>query len=384
MGGTHVLDRQPRLGAGALPLSVLAGVALAGLAASPVPAAPLEDMVRLPPGFRIELYARVPHARTLRVVPALDSVIVGTRATDSVFAVVDPGLAGRPRQVRRVLEGLAAPNGIDWRDGYLYVAEQHRLVRFPAPDLATLEGADAEVLFDRLPDNPWHGWRYARFGPDGLLYVAVGAPCNVCATQGLEGNIMRFEPTGGRPDIYATGVRNSVGFDFQPGTGHLYFTDNGADNMGDDSPPDELNHAPAKGLWFGFPHFGGGRDRTPQFRGGALPGPATFPVVEFGAHVAALGLRFYRGGMFPLEYRNDAFVAQHGSWNRTVPDGYRVVRVRFDPSGRATGAETFADGFLVGDKAWGRPVDLAELPDGSLLVSDDRQGAIYRITYSEP
>jgi glucose/arabinose dehydrogenase len=193
-----------------------------------------------------------------------------------------------------------------------------------------------------------------------------------------------MELDGSRLEVFARGVRNSVGIDFHPRTGEAYFTDNGADGMGDDSPPDELNHAPRAGLDFGFPYYGGGRDVTRDYRGRPPPQDAVFPVVAFGAHVAALGVHFYRGRMFPEVYRTDAFVAQHGSWNRSTPDGYRLMRIRFDSGGRIVGSEVFAEGWLTGSTAWGRPVDIKELPDGSLIVSDDRAGAIYRISYAQP
>jgi len=351
---------------------------------------PLER-IRLPKGFSISLYANVPGARSMAVVEKIGVVFVGTRS-DSIYAVIDKDRDGRPEQVVRVRSGLKVANGIDWRNNWLYVAEQHRVVRFSAPDLKTLMAASPQVLFDDLPDDPWHGWRYARFGPDGGFYIAVGSPCNICRTNGLEGTIVRMAPGGGKgddkgggkPEVIASGIRNSVGFDFQPTTGELYFTDNGADNMGDDSPPDEFNHAPRKGLWFGFPWFGGGTDRTSEFRGQPLPRPAQFPVVEFNAHVASLGISFYRGKMFPAEFRGDAFVAQHGSWNRTIPDGYRVMRIRFDKKTHKAGKkEIFAAGWLKGERSWGRPVDVKELEDGSLLVSDDKAGRIYRITYQQ-
>ncbi|MEE9317799.1 MAG: PQQ-dependent sugar dehydrogenase [Rhodospirillales bacterium] len=370
-------------------LAVLAPVSPAAAQGTPL------DRIRLPAGFAISQYARVPGARSMAVVPELGVVFVGTR-DEYVYAIRDADGDGRPERVDLVLEGLKVANGIDWKNGWLYVAEQHRVVRFAAPDIKTLVKSQgrAEILFEGLPDNPWHGWRYARFGPDGGFYIAIGSPCNICRVKGLEGTIIRLPadpgpggpgPRGGRPEIFASGVRNSVGFDFQPGTGDLYFTDNGADNMGDDSPPDEFNHAPKKGLWFGFPYFGGGRDRTPDFKGDPLPRRATFPVIDFNAHVASLGISFYRGRMFPGEFRGDAFVAEHGSWNRTVPDGYRVMRIRFDAKTRkAVGKEVFASGWLIGGESWGRPVDVKELGDGSLLVSDDRRGVIYRITYKKP
>jgi len=365
--------------------SILAALAVV-LALTPLPAAaqnPL-GLIKLPPGFKIELYARVPGARSMAVMDDWGVVLVGTRG-ENVFAIIDADKDGRSDKVVQVFRNLNVANGIAYKDGWFYVAEQHRIIRFSAPDLRTLAGADPQVLFRELPNNSWHGWRYARFGPDGKLYVAVGSPCNICETDGLEGTIIRISPEGGRPEIFASGVRNSVGFDFHPATGDLYFTDNGADDMGDDSPPDEFNHAPTKDLWFGFPYFGGGRDRTPDFKGAPLPRPATFPVIEFGAHVASLGISFYRGTQFPAEYRQDAFVAQHGSWNRSVPDGYRIARIRFNKQTHtAVAQETFADGWLQGGSAWGRPVDVKEMADGSLLVSDDRADTVYRITYTAP
>ncbi len=357
-------------------LSVAVSAFLAGGAA----ALPLERL-KLPDGFRIELYAEVPAARSMVVMGDWNAVLVGSRGP-FVHAAVDDDGDGRIDRTVRVLDGLKLANGIAWKDSWFYVAEQHRLVRYRAPDLKTLMSAKPEVLYDRLIDNSWHGWRYARFGPDGRLYVAIGSPCNICPIDGIAGTIVSFAPEGGAPKIFARGVRNSVGFDFQPGTGHLWFTDNGADNMGNDSPPDELNRATQPSQWFGFPYFGGGRDRTPDFKGRPLPETAQFPEVAFGAHVAALGISFYRGDAFPAAYRGDAFVAQHGSWNRTVPDGYRVARVRIDKkTGRAEGWEPFVSGWLGADgEAWGRPVDVKELPDGALLISDDRAGVLYRVT----
>jgi len=364
-----------------LPAMLLAcALFLTHASASPAAADAMGE-INLPEGFSINTFAAVPGARSIAVVPEIGAVFVGTRG-DKVYGFHVNG--DRPGRVREVLKGLNVPNGVAWRDGWLYVAEQHRVVRYAAFNLEVVETATPEILFDGLPDDSWHGWRYIAFGPDGMLYVSVGAPCNVCEVGGLEGTIIRINPEGGEPEIFATGVRNSVGLDFHPGTGELHFTDNGADRMGDDSPPDELNHAPVKGLHFGFPYYGGGSDRTPQFRNDPAPKDAVLPELHFGAHVAALGIHFYGGGMFPEKYRSTAFVAQHGSWNRSVPDGYRLVRVDFDPQGRATSYATFAEGWLMPyGQFWGRPVDVKELPDGSLLVSDDSAGAIYRITFDK-
>ena len=336
-----------------------------------------------PPGFSISVFAKAPGARSLALAEDLGAVFVSTRQ-DTVYAVPlrdDDGL----RPTYPVLRGLTSPNGIAWKDGYLYVVEQHRVTRYHVPSIDTLTDAKPEVLFDDLPDKDWHGNRYIRFGADGALYVGVGAACNVCSLHGYEGSILKFTPGHWEtPEIIATGVRNTVGIDTNPHTGQIHFTDNGADGMGDDSPPDELN-ALVPGEHYGFPWFGGGTDRTPQFK--LLPPPANtqLPVEKFQAHVAPLGVDFYAGAMFPADYRNDAFVAQHGSWNRSKPVGYQIVRVRFDKTGKAIGSEPFISGWLKANgNVTGRPVDLEELPDGSLLISDDAADVIYRVTYKKP
>lgn len=337
--------------------------------------------LKLPAGFAASIYARVPGARSMAPAPSLGVIFVGTRS-DTLYAVTMGD--GRAGPVRTLSSDLKVPNGVAFHDGWLYIAEQNRIVRY-RPTRDRLAPHDLQVLYDRLPDRAHHGWRYAAFGPDGRLYVSVGAPCNICDVSGIEGTIVRMNPDGSGFGIFARGIRNSVGIDFQPKTGVAFFTDNGGDNMGDDVPPDELNRAPRPGLDFGFPYYAGGHAVSPAYVHRKAPPDARFPVIAFGAHVAALGVHFYRGAMFPAAYRNDAFVAQHGSWNRSVPDGYRLMRIRFDDSGKALRAEPFAEGFLRrnGD-VWGRPVDVKTLPDGSLLVSDDLGGAIYRITYRAP
>lgn len=341
----------------------------------------------LPPGFAIEVFAHAPGARSLALAEPLGAVFVATRG-DTIYAVPlgdDDGL----HPTYPVLTGLNGANGIAWRDGYLYVGEQHRLTRYFVPRLDALTQAAPEVLYDRLPNKPWHGWRYLAFGADGALYVGIGAPCNICTPQGLEGTVTRFWPgRWDRPEIAARGVRNTVGMDVHPVTGVLHFTDNGADGMGDDSPPDELNALAANpdggDAHYGFPWFGGGTDRTAEMRD-TVPPDTIAPVVAFQAHVAPLGVDFYSGRQFPADYKHDAFVAQHGSWNRSSPVGYRVMRIRFDAAGNVTGREPFISGWLRPDGSkTGRPVDLEELPDGSLLISDDATGRIYRVTYKKP
>ncbi len=351
--------------------------------------APPLHTLRLQPGFSIELFARVPKARSMAIVPELGVVFVGSIGPN-VHAV-----SLKDRSVSLIFDDLKFANGIAWKDGYLYIAEQHRIARYRAPTLEALKKAEPEILFDDLPDNPWHGWRYARFGPDGWLYVAVGTPCNICWPEGLQGTIIRLDPGNpGKVEIIAKGVRNSVGFDFHPKTNAIFFTDNGADTMGDDSPPDELNTAPLNtkpgaAPHFGYPFFGGGSDRTANFRQAMAPRGNRLPVISFQAHVAPLGLDFYSGSgsgsAFPPDMRGDIFLAQHGSWNRTVPVGYRVMRIRFDGQGNAQSKESLIEGWLRPDgDSWGRPVDVREMADGSLLVSDDGYGALWRVTYSAP
>jgi glucose/arabinose dehydrogenase len=341
------------------------------------------DQLNMPKGFEIEVVAKVPGARSLVVMDQWNAVLVGGRGS-VVYAAQDTGGDGKYNRVIRAVRGLKSANGIAWREGWLYVAEQHRISRYAAPDLKTLSQAKPEVLYDQLPDNSWHGWRYLQFGPDGKLYVGVGSPCNICRVDGLKGTIVRLNPDGTDVEVFASGVRNSVGLAFHPQTGDLYFSDAGADNMGDDSPPDELNRAEKPGLWFGFPFYGGGHDRTPDFRNLTIMRRAVFPVIEFGAHVTPLGIGFYSGDKFPGDYRYDAFVAQHGSWNRSVPDGYRVMRIRFDKKTRLpVRSEIFIDGWLQANgKPWGRPVDVKQTPGGDLLISDDHAGVIYRLKYT--
>lgn len=356
----------------------LSGVVVAAVFGATAATAADLDRLKLPAGFSASIYAEVPGARSMTVAPQLGVIFVGTRS-DTLYAVTMG--EGRAASVRKLSSDLKVPNGVAFHEGWLYIAEQGRIIRYK-PTRDQLAPHDVQVLYDRLPDRSHHGWRYAAFGPDGRLYVAVGSPCNICDISGLQGTIVRMNPDGSGFEVFARGIRNSVGIDFQPATGVAFFTDNGGDNMGDDLPPDELNRAPKPGLNFGFPYYGGGHAVSPGYRRRAAPANAIFPVIEFRAHVAALGLHFYRGEMFPAEYRHDAFVAQHGSWNRSVPDGYRLMRVRFDADGKAQRAEPFAQGFLQpnGD-VWGRPVDVKTLPDGSLLLSDDLAGAIYRITW---
>jgi glucose/arabinose dehydrogenase len=339
----------------------------------------LSDL-QLPDGLAIEEFAQVPSARTLVVVPELDAMFVGSRGSDLHAVIGGISDSGGGGELYKIPYSFRSVNGLAWHDGVLYIAEQHRVLRWRLPDRDAIRSFAPEEIYAGLPDKRHHGWRYIAVGPDEKLYVGVGAPCNICAIDGLEGTITRMNLDGSDVEVFARGIRNTVGLAFHPETGVLYFTDNGADNMGDDTPPEELNRADRPGLHFGYPYFGGGTDRTPQFSNAPLPGPVEAPVATFGAHQAPLGVHHYRGSALPEEYRRDAFVALHGSWNRTQKAGYRVMRVKMDQAGNVTGTEVFIDGWLQGESSWGRPVDIDELPDGSMLISDDYGGRIYRVS----
>ncbi len=343
------------------------------------------DRIRLPEGFVIEPFAPdVPNARSMSLGPP-GIVFVGTRQGGQVYAVVDRDGDHRADRVLTVARGLESPNGVAYREGKLYVAEIHRVLRFDAIDawIDSPQGSpEPRVVRDDFPTDRHHGWKFIRFGPDGRLYVPVGAPCNVCLQDDERyASILRMDADGSGLEVFAHGVRNTVGFDWHPATGELWFTDNGRDRMGDDVPPDELNHAPKTGLHFGFPYCHGGDVPDPRFGARRPCSDFTAPAQKLGPHVAALGMRFYTGKSFPAKYHNQIFLAEHGSWDRSEPIGYRVTLVRLE-GGRAVSYEPFAEGWLQGDAAWGRPVDVEVLPDGSLLVSDDRAGAIYRIRYA--
>jgi len=337
------------------------------------------DKIKLPPGFAIEVYAAdVPGARSLAL-GAKGTLFVGTRGEGKVYAIRRAG--DSKAEAITIAKGLTEPNGVAFRDGALYVAEISRVIRFDNIEDHLRNPPKPVLVNGSFPDKKHHGWKFIRFGPDGRLYVPVGAPCNVCESQDPRfASIMRMAPDGKDLEIFARGVRNTVGFDWHPTTHELWFTDNGRDLMGDDTPPDELNRAAKPGLHFGFPFWHGRDIPDPEFGAKMKQGDFVPPEIELPAHVASLGMRFYTGAMFPAEYRDQIFIAEHGSWNRSVPTGYRVSLVRLQGN-RAVSYQVFAEGWLSGVSAWGRPVDLQVMPDGSLLISDDKAGAIYRISY---
>ena len=352
-------------------LAVLATLLLSQAPATrAIAAAPDLSTLRLPPGFVIEVWAdEVASARSLARGDR-GTVFVGTRA-GSVYAVRDE--AGR-RKVSTIARGLNMPNGVAFRGGALYVGELTRILRYDQIE-SRLDSPPEPTVIAELPGERHHGWRYIAFGPDDKLYVAIGAPCNVCDRdrEGF-GQILRMNADGSGREVVARGVRNSVGFAWHPRTRQLWFTDNGRDMLGDDVPSCELNRVSRPGEHFGFPFCHAGDVVDPQFGTLGRCADATAPALKLGPHVAPLGLRFYRGTQFPAALRGSLLIAEHGSWNRSEKIGYRVMRVRVDGE-RASGYEEFIGGWLKPDgSVTGRPVDLLELDDGSLLLSDDVAG----------
>lgn len=340
--------------------------------------------IELLPGFSIDYYIEdVEGARSMALSPN-GTLFVGSRSEGKVYAILDRNADNKADDVIVLAEGLDMPNGVAFMNESLYVAEISRVIRYDDIE-ARLENPPEPVVVNAdFPSDSSHGWKYIKFGPDGKLYVPVGMPCNVCNLEEEDeryGTIMRMEPDGSQLEIFARGIRNTVGFAWHPENEELWFTDNGRDWLGDDLPPDELNRAPEPGMHFGFPYCHAGDIPDPEF--GELRNCSEFtaPEIKLDPHVAALGMVFYTGTMFPEEYRNQVFIAEHGSWNRKTPIGYRVTLVRLE-NGTPVSYEPFADGWLQGFADWGRPVDVLVMPDGALLVSDDKNNAVYRISYS--
>jgi glucose/arabinose dehydrogenase len=341
------------------------------------------DKIKLPPGFEISVYAEVTNARSL-CWGSNGTLFVGNRDEHNVYAVTDTDKNGRADSVYTIATKLNTPNGVAFRDGSLYVAEISRILRYDSIESRLSNPPAPVVVFDKYPDKAHHGWKFIAFGPDGKLYVPVGAPCNVCDEKDpVFASITRMNPDGTGMEIYARGIRNSVGFAWHPATKELWFTENGRDNMGEDVPHDELNIAPKKGMHFGFPYCHEGDTLDPEFGKGKNCVDYVAPVQKLGPHVAALGMRFYTGGMFPPEYKNRVFIALHGSWNRKIPSGYQVMMATLEGN-KVVKYEPFASGWLPGKdekEVIGRPVDVEVAADGALLISDDKQGVVYRVTY---
>jgi glucose/arabinose dehydrogenase len=342
------------------------------------------DYIRLPEGFSISVYAdNIENARSMCWGDS-GTLFVGTRSAGNVYAVVDTNQDYVADRTFTLARGLNMPNGVAFHAGSLYVAEVSRILRFDDIENRLHNPPDPEVVFDGFPDEQHHGWKFIRIGPDGRLYVPVGAPCNVCEREdSIFSTITSINLDGTDLEVYAHGVRNTVGFDWHPHTGELWFTDNGRDLMGDDMPPDELNRARRKGQHFGFPYCHGNAIADPEFGAGHECERYEAPMQALGPHVAALGMRFNRSSSFPAAYRNMIFIAEHGSWNRTFPIGYRVTMVELNERHEAVRYEPFAEGWLQGRTRHGRPVDIEFLPDGSMLISDDMGNRIYRVRYGE-
>lgn len=348
------------------------------------------DKIKLPDGFRIEVYAdSVPNARQMAYSPG-GVLFVGSRRAGQVHAVLDHDKDMVADEVVRIADSLTLPSGLAFRDGALYVAAVSHIFRYDDIEANLYSPPEPVVVVDNLPTERHHGWKFIAFGPDDKLYVPIGTPCNTCERPDPFATVMRMNPDGTDQEVYARGIRNSVGFDWHPETGDLWITDNGRDNISDDPaitddlPACELNHAPEPGMHFGYPYFHQGDTPDPDFGEGRSADEFVAPAVLLGPHVAPLGMEFYTGSMFPAAYVNQAFIAEHGSWNRRERIGYRIKQVYFDDDGMATGQEVFAEGWLEDGDVWGRPVDVAILPDGSMLISDDQAGAIYRVTYEAP
>jgi len=336
------------------------------------------DKISLPPGFKIEVLARLENPRAM-VLGSEGTLFAGSMRAGNVYAIKLQ--QGAPARVTTVASGLNRPIGVAFRGGALYVSATDRVLRFDDIE-HRLDSPPTPVLVSKaFPNSAGHGGKFIAFGPDGKLYVPSGAPCNICEPDPERyANLMRMNPDGSALEVFARGIRNTVGFDWDPDTHEIWFTDNGRDMLGDDAPPDELNHATKPGMNFGYPYCHGGTIADPEF--GSKHSCAEFasPAQNLGPHVASLGMRFYTGTQFPAVYRKQIFIAEHGSWNRSRKIGYRVSVVRIE-GGKAVSYQPFATGWLQGEQAWGRPADVLVMPDGSLLVSDDFAGAIYRISY---
>jgi glucose/arabinose dehydrogenase len=345
------------------------------------------DKLTLPNGFKIDVFARVKNARSMAMTDN-GTLFVGNRGGDKVYAVKDTDGDWKADEIFVIAKDLRMPNGIAFKEGSLYVAEVSKLWRFDNIEENLDNPPEPVLIYDDYPTDGHHGWKFIAFGPDGKLYVPVGAPCNICESKDERyASITRMDPDGSNREVYAHGVRNTVGFTWHPETGDLWFTDNGRDWLGNDEPPCELNRATKAGQHFGYPYCHGGYFKDPEFGDRRSCDEFVDPVQNLTAHVAPLGVKFYTGNMFPEEYKNMIFIAEHGSWNRDEDvghTGYKVTMVR-EENGKGVAYEDFIEGFLDKEKnkGWARPVDLLVMDDGSMLISDDLGGTIFRVTYKK-
>ncbi|WP_251357978.1 sorbosone dehydrogenase family protein [Kangiella sp. TOML190] len=341
----------------------------------------------VPKGFQIDVFASEVEGARQMALSKTGIIYVGSMRAGKVHAVIDSDGDFKADKTVLVMDGLNLPSGLAYKDGDLYIAEVDQVIRIKDIDTSYDKSPKSEVVYDNLPDKSHHGWKYTKFGPDGRLYVPIGVPCNICLSEDKRfGTIVAIDVTNGESEVVANGVRNSVGFDWDPKTKHLWFTDNGRDMMGDDVPPCELNQVSEAGQFFGFPYVHGKAVKDPKFyKRFANDRPKmdfVEPAWEFQAHVAPLGMLFYQGEQFPKEYQNSIFVAQHGSWNRSSKVGYKVVNLQRDEQGKVVSQTDFATGWLDGEETLGRPADVIMLSDGSLLISDDGFSKIYRVSYN--
>lgn len=347
---------------------------------APPPMGVSEDKLpklKVPKGFNVEVYAHgIGNARTLRIGDK-GTVFVSNRLLDKVYAVVD---RNGKRETKVIASGLDRPNGLAFHKGALYVAEGTKISRFDNIEDNLDNPPKPVVIYDDLPNHQSHGWRYIGIGPDNKLYINVGAPCNICEPPAANAQIRRMNLDGSGAEIFARGVRNSVGFDWNPVTKELYFTEHGRDWLSEDLPEDELNRVTKQGQHFGFPYCHNGTFTDREMGWGKSCADYEKPAALLGPHSSPLGMRFYTGNMFP-GYKNSIFIARHGSWNRTQKTGGDILVVRMNPNGTVRSQEVFMTGFMIDNSYLGRPVDVAVMKDGSMLVSDDHAGAIYRVTY---
>ena len=353
---------------------------------SPLVAKPVNeiliDKLKVPPGFKIELWASgMPNARSMTESPS-GTIFVGTRFPGNVYAVVSKD--GK-REVKTIAKGLHRPNGVAFANGSLYVAELSRIIRYDNIEQNLDNPPPPVVVFDALPKDEPHGWKYLKLSPDGqYLYFQIGTPANIVVPPSTHATIMRLNLKTNTMETVARGVRNTVGMDFQPGTKELWFTNMGRDWAGEDLPNDTLNRlVRPKGMNFGYPHCHQGDWLDPEFGKGRTCDEFDKPEMKLGAHVSPIGMRFYTGNQFPAEYKGNIFIAEYGSWNRSKKAGYQVVRVVLDAKNKPVKLEPFVTGWLQGEEYWGRPADVQVIKDGSLLISDGEAGAIYRVSYSK-
>ena len=369
----------PQLGPGRPDIpSADIGKRLANVAPPPMGVAENElPQLKVPKGFNVEVYAHgIGNARTLRIGDK-GTVFVSNRLLDKVYAIVDKG--GK-RETKVIASGMDRPNGLAFHKGTLYVAEGTKISKFENIEDNLDNPPKPVVIYSDLPNHQSHGWRYIGIGPDDKLYINVGSPCNICEPPDANAQIRRMNLDGSGAEVYARGIRNSVGFDWNPVTKELYFTEHGRDWLSEDLPEDELNRITKQGQHFGYPYCHNGTFTDREMGWGKSCADYTGPAALLGPHAAPLGMRFYTGNMFP-GYRNTIFIARHGSWNRTKKVGGDIVVVRLNPNGTVKSQEVFMTGFLVNNGYLGRPVDVVVMKDGSMLVSDDHAGAIYRVTY---